>query len=510
MKRNLSRLLLPFLLAMNLHGPFLHAGDIASLTQKASDADSQGNLTESIADWTQVIQLDPKNARAYYNRGVSKDSQQDLNGAIADYTQAIQLDPKNAASHANRGYARYRNGDLPGAMLDYNQALALDPKDDETYNNRGNAKLALDDPDGAIADFNEAIRLDPHLAHAYNGRGNASLNEGDLDQAITDFNQALLLDPRYAHAYNGKGLAETAQRNFHSALDDFTQAITLNPQYAHAYLNRGFAYYDMGQLPRALQDFQKAAELDPFDLDTRLFIWLCTASQPGQTATANLGLKSFLQANNADSSWGSDLANFLMGGISQEQLLQLAKTADEKQTRQHQCEAYFYIGSKDELGGDPTDAILFYRRCVGTDQRDFNAYLVAQAQVEKAEPSVSSSDFNSPPPAVWINGQILLQNNILLFAADKPVRGNPLKNIVLLGCTRDTVKTLTGIYVKIAAKHLTVRLYGSLLPFGGTMPGNSGPLPTVQFITWKLHMPGDPDILPPSQRDNIQDPLPFE
>jgi tetratricopeptide (TPR) repeat protein len=511
MKRN-PRLLLAFSLVtigMGFYFPLARGQDATSLSQKAANAAQKGNLDEAITDWNEVIQLNPNNAKAYYNRGLAKADHHDPDGAMTDYNEAIQLDPKNGAAYNSRGYAKSQLGDLSGAILDYNQAIELDPKDPEAYNNRGNAKLALDDLNGAIADFNETIRLNPRHVHAYNGRGNASLLGGDYYQAITDFDQALHLDARYDHAYNGRGLAETAQGSFKLALADFTQAITLNPRYAHAYLNRALTAYDMGLLDEARQDFQKVAELDPTDVESHFFIWLIAASQPDQRVTADSDLRSFLGARQL-APWNRDLAYFLFGDMSQEELLEAAVSEDQKKEKGQLCQAYFYIGSKDELSGNKVEASDFFRRCVGTDQKDFTDFQVAQARVMAEVASTSPATPGPIPVAVWINGQISLKNGLFLFAADKPVRGNPLGNVVLLGSTRATAKAMSPIYAKAAEKHLTVRLYGCLLPFQSTIPNHPEALPNVEFIVWKLHVPGDPDILPPDQKMIILDPAPFE
>ena len=50
---------------------------------------------EAIADFDKAIELNPKDARAYYNRGVVKDELKQYKEAIADYDKAIELNPKD-------------------------------------------------------------------------------------------------------------------------------------------------------------------------------------------------------------------------------------------------------------------------------------------------------------------------------------------------------------------------------------------------------------------------------
>jgi len=112
-------------------------------------------------------------------------------GAIADYNRAIELDPKYAAAYSNRGNAKQAKGDLDGAITDCSRAIELDPKDPMAHKYRGVAKKAKGDLEGAIADYNLAIELDPKYSAAYFHRGIAKQAKGDLKGAIDDINGAI-------------------------------------------------------------------------------------------------------------------------------------------------------------------------------------------------------------------------------------------------------------------------------------------------------------------------------
>src|SRR4029077_16859301 len=61
----------------------------------------------------------------YGNRGNAYSAKGDHDRAIADYTQVINLDPKSAIAYNNRGLAYRAKGDLDRAIADYNQAINL-------------------------------------------------------------------------------------------------------------------------------------------------------------------------------------------------------------------------------------------------------------------------------------------------------------------------------------------------------------------------------------------------
>jgi hypothetical protein len=62
----------------------------------------QGELDESIADFTGVIALDEKSAAAYYGRGLARTDKGDYAGARDDFAAALRLDPKLAGAVTRR------------------------------------------------------------------------------------------------------------------------------------------------------------------------------------------------------------------------------------------------------------------------------------------------------------------------------------------------------------------------------------------------------------------------
>jgi tetratricopeptide (TPR) repeat protein len=90
-------------------------------------------------------------------------SKGDMDGAIADFNRAIEIYPKDAAPFYNRGIARQSKGDLDGAMADFDRTIELDPQNAPAYYNRGNIKKAKGDADGAQADYDHFLKLDPVL-----------------------------------------------------------------------------------------------------------------------------------------------------------------------------------------------------------------------------------------------------------------------------------------------------------------------------------------------------------
>jgi hypothetical protein len=82
---------------------------------------------QAIANFTKAIEMDPKYALAYNERGIAYQGRGDYDRAIADYTKAIELDPKVAYAYYIRGLSYLKKGNTDQATADMDRARQLDP-----------------------------------------------------------------------------------------------------------------------------------------------------------------------------------------------------------------------------------------------------------------------------------------------------------------------------------------------------------------------------------------------
>jgi tetratricopeptide (TPR) repeat protein len=192
------------LLAVGAFGILLNVFACRSLPEAPNE--TVQTPTQNPADSAQMTVDD------LFNRGFEKRKKGDHQGAIADFSEVIRLQPDAADAYYNRGNARAALGDDRGSIADYDQAIKLNPNFSPAYNNRGHARELLGDNQGAIADYDQAIKLNQDwtensgLHFAYNGRGNARSAVGDRQGAIADYNQAIKLKPDYASPHYNLGV----------------------------------------------------------------------------------------------------------------------------------------------------------------------------------------------------------------------------------------------------------------------------------------------------------------
>ena len=192
--------------------------------------------------------------------------------AIEEYTDAIEIDPRQAGVYNRRGRAYYEWGRYDNAVADYDKAIAIDPDNVSAYIDRGNAHLANhrsfeggeENYDRALADYEEAISLSPENAVAYYNRGLAFQGKDDYARAIADYDRAIELAPDYAPAHDNRRHAYEQVEQYESALEDYDKAIAVQPDSAYLIYGRGLVYMKLGNDAEARRDFLKALDLGEY------------------------------------------------------------------------------------------------------------------------------------------------------------------------------------------------------------------------------------------------------
>ncbi len=212
--------------------------------------------------WTYVIKKEPgKNQLAYSSRGMLFFEKGAFDEAIADFTEIINLDPSSYPAYLYRGMALYNTGRLDQAIDDFDKAIALNPNSPKAYMNRGMAFSDKGLSDKAIEDFGRVVSLDPSNYTAYNNLGALFGKQGKSGKAVEAFSMAIASAPDRAESYYNRGVAYASLKQYVRALEDFSRTLDLNQNDAAAYYSRGRVRLITGQKGPASKDFQKACEL---------------------------------------------------------------------------------------------------------------------------------------------------------------------------------------------------------------------------------------------------------
>jgi lipoprotein NlpI len=289
-------------------------------------------------------------AKDYVEFGMANGAKGDLNGAIEAFNEAITIDPKYAPAYYNLGIAYSVESRTDDAISEYSQAIQLDAKNKDAYYRRGCLRGKKGDLDGALGDFDEVIKLDPKYALAYYNRGHVFYFKGNLDGAVNDLDEALRLDPNSSLCHYIRGLIWHAQEHREEALADFQKSSGLNFPYA-AFWN-WITETEMGRRGAAAEDLLNA-------------------------------LKSPAMFKPGD--WPSQIGNFLLDKITENQLMLQAKAGTEAESQKRLCQAWFYSGILKHFTGDNKGAQDCFLKAIATGSTSSEEFVEANRAVAELQ-----------------------------------------------------------------------------------------------------------------------------
>lgn len=196
--------------------------------------------------------------------GQEKLERRDYAGAIADFSDIIGREKKNALAYHGRGLAKLKAGDRPGAIADFMRVIDLEPQLAADCLGKERDDAGKDEEDQAGSDRIQRIffsDLVPAYAFAFDNRGLLKYIQGNYNGAIEDFSAAIALEPKFALPYKHRGYAKNDLQDFQGAIEDYSKAIKFDRKAAETYRERALAKEQAGDAEGAVEDLKKAAKL---------------------------------------------------------------------------------------------------------------------------------------------------------------------------------------------------------------------------------------------------------
>ena len=165
-------------------------GDLDSYLLRGSFYLQQGEYPKAIADFSAILEKDPQNLLALFNRAAAQMHMYDYIESIDNKTTRVVGEIKQES----------RKIDYSQVLKDYQQCLAIDPDFVFARYNMANVFAKSEEIDKAIAAYTEVIRQDKDIAEAYYNRGILYIYIGKKALANADLSKAGELG--IATAYN--------------------------------------------------------------------------------------------------------------------------------------------------------------------------------------------------------------------------------------------------------------------------------------------------------------------
>jgi len=217
-------------------------------------------VPEAIADLTTLLQHQPGNGDAYFDRGILHQGLGQHQEALRDFDSAIKWSPPYPEAHFNRAKTLVALGRINESLVDYERVVILVPDHIEALIDRARLFLVGKNLDAARKDVNAALLLSPTDARLLCLYGLLDLEDGSFDRAYESFTKAIEADASLPDAWANRATVLFQQGDLHRACLDLTQALALRADSA-AFYNRGRCFEQLRRWMEATEDYSHALKL---------------------------------------------------------------------------------------------------------------------------------------------------------------------------------------------------------------------------------------------------------
>ena len=261
MKNPLRILLICLLLSIGINSRAQWDKDVFSFRGRTALQD--GRLSEAVANFNILAQLDSTDHWTFFYRGIAKYNLGDIRGAKADFSTAVRLNPVFTSGYHYRAITESRSGNYDAALADLERAIELRPGSHGLYFTRGVTYFLSRQFESAVKDFDKYIRREPKDPASYLNRGASYLFLGDTTKALADYNHAIKIDRFEPEGYIRRGGLEASKGQYTEALADFDKAIGLDSTLTLAYFQRALVNAESGKLKEAMSDLNTVLKYEP-------------------------------------------------------------------------------------------------------------------------------------------------------------------------------------------------------------------------------------------------------
>jgi len=268
----------------------LDPGNVFAMTELAKVYHRRNMLSEVESIYKKILETDPESVYVHRKLADLFHAQGRYDEALSELRQLIELDPNNGECHMKiidiskemLGKAQDRDRQLQAMLKDYQAKAEANPKDPMANFGLGYAFITLgsgftpteEEQQKAVYYFKLANSCDPNNLWPYWGLkivySKQSISGKRMyDEAIAICRKALKVDENNARAHYelGESFNENYDVNMkNEAMAEYRKAIQLDPNYIEAHFRLASIYRVKNMYDRASEEYNKVIELDPTGL----------------------------------------------------------------------------------------------------------------------------------------------------------------------------------------------------------------------------------------------------
>lgn len=173
----------------------------------------------------------------YLNRGIFYSLIEDYSHSVNDLEKAIDLNDKNALAYFSRANCRLKMTDLIEQLKQTSDAITVPLKNDPRQT-KGTIIETVTDYTDVLADYSTCLNLNPNFAFAYFNKAYVKCKMDNYEGALADLNKALEIESDFAEAYFNRGLTKIYLDDVEGGAMDLSKAGELGIQDAYNIIKR--------------------------------------------------------------------------------------------------------------------------------------------------------------------------------------------------------------------------------------------------------------------------------
>jgi tetratricopeptide (TPR) repeat protein len=208
-----------------------------------------------ISFWNSVLEKFPESPVAQYSIGAAYMKDGDLERSELHMNLAVKYDPRNYKAWRNKGALHLRQNKINEALDALNKSIGLYPFP-KAYFTRAMLYHGIQKFSLAISDAVKVLEQEPNNARAHYLKADCEEQLEKFPEALRDFNNAVNCDASEPLFLIRRGLLYAKTGNMKAALNDIDKAVALKPQEGEPLYYRAIIKYSLNLDP--CEDLYKA------------------------------------------------------------------------------------------------------------------------------------------------------------------------------------------------------------------------------------------------------------
>ena len=231
---------------------------------------NQGNYTKARLEFKNVLQIDPKDADAYYMFGLLEEKEENWRKAFSLFFRAVELKPEHQDAQVHLGTIYVLAGETDKALEAAEAVLKTTPDHSQALVLRGFALAKSGENDAAIEDVLNAFSSDPGNVEAASLLSALYADRGELDRAIKIAKDSLDLHKDRVASYLLLARLHAKANDDKAVIQVLTDLIQSNPDELQHRLHLVSYYKEKGNSDLAVEVLRQAVNDLPDSTEAKL------------------------------------------------------------------------------------------------------------------------------------------------------------------------------------------------------------------------------------------------